>query len=458
VPGLRSKERKQVEVQFCAASLAALVALTKGVSVAVKGEEEPVATISSHNARSGTPIRWRSLVGPAVVGFLLGYVLLHPVSMMVFEWLDPRIAAAAATHGSGAGGMGGPIMHSFHLSMLPMGLVFGVIGAVITISYGLHRLALMFQRDLLAQQLARNEQLCHELADQAELLRQNNEELAKLELSNRRTSQFMAHDFKNALGCVGGFAAQLLEHPRLPQDRDIGDALVCIRRQAHRMMGSVTDLLDFARVREGSGPKMESVSATDLLQDAVSDFSLPAHSERVAIGDNHADCPPLLADPRLLRRVLCNLISNSFKHNGPDTSVWLDIRVDEPCTEATFSCSDDGDGIPPEVLPSVFTEFTTADGTSGESSGLGLAFCKVVVETHGGCIWCENSKNGGAQFYFTIPLRKELDNDESVCNTKTSVDCRRRARLRRSAAVNPVEGGIQRDGGSQLRRRTGGGT
>jgi signal transduction histidine kinase len=149
----------------------------------------------------------------------------------------------------------------------------------------------MFQRDLLAHELARNEYLCHELAEQAELLRQNNEELARLELANRRTRQFMARDFKNALGCVGGFVAQLLEHPRLREHSDIGDALVCIRRQAHRMMGSVTDLLDFARVRERSGPKIERTSATELLQEAVNGFSLPADSKRVAMGDNQSHCP-----------------------------------------------------------------------------------------------------------------------------------------------------------------------
>ena len=332
--------------------------------------------------------RWRSLAWPAIAGFLFGYIVLHPVSMVVFQWLDPRLAAGLP-HGMG-GGLWGPIAHSFHLGMLPMGLVFGVIGAVISTFYACYRLTLTAQRD--------------RLAEQAEELKRNNEELARLELANRRTSQFMAHDFKTSLGCVAGFANQLLEQPQLQQDRDVASALVCIRRQAHGMMGSVTDLLEFARVRESREPRMNPTSVAELLQEAVSDFSLPAHTERITLGDHHPSCPRLFADARLLRRVLCNLISNAIKHNGPDTQVQLDAQVVESHTEVIFSCRDDGTGIPPEALPSIFNEFTSTNDSSRDSTGLGLAFCKTVVEAHGGRIWCESIPEHDTHFFFTVPL------------------------------------------------------
>ena len=106
------------------------------------------------------------------------------------------------------------------------------------------------------------------------------------------------------------------------------------------MMGSVTDLLELARVRERSDPQMEPIFASDLLQEAVSDFSLPAHTERIALGDNYHSCPRLFADGRLLRRVLCNLISNAIKHNGPDTQVRLDAQLAESHSGILFSCCD----------------------------------------------------------------------------------------------------------------------
>ena len=355
-------------------------------------------------ALSATSVRWRSLVWPAIAGFLFGYVVLHPVSMVIFQWLDPRCAAVPVGE---ADAFWGPLVHSFQISMLPMGLVFGVIGALTAVFYGCHRLMLTAQRDRLAEELTRNERLREELASQAETLKRNNEELIRLELANRRTSQFMAHDFKSALGCVAGFAGQLLQHPRLREDTEVTDVLTCIRRQAYRVMGSVMDLLEFARVRERGEPRMQPVSVSELLEEVVGDFSLPMHTEHISLGEKHGCCPDLTADPKLLRRVLCNLVSNAVKHNGRGTHVSLDAQMNELRTEILFSCSDDGAGIPPEVLPVIFTEFATTKHTSGESTGLGLAFCKAIVKAHGGRIWCESAPQQGARFYFTIPLRKE---------------------------------------------------
>ena len=341
------------------------------------------------------PVSWRRLIGPATAGFLFGYAVLHPVSMVIFHWLDPRLAAVPYREG---GALLGPIAHSFRLGMLPMGLVFGAIGALIATFYGFHRLALAAQRD--------------RLAVQARLLSQRNDDLARLERANRRTSQFMAHDFKTALGCVSGFATQLLQRPRLTQDDEVAGALTRIRRQAHRMMGSVTDLLEFARVGERGDPRMEPTFASELLRDAVNDFSLPAHAERISLGEKFLNCPPVMVDPRLLRRVLCNLISNAIKHNGPQTRVRLDAERTESRAEALFSCCDDGAGIAPEVLPSIFAEFAGTGGSSGDSTGLGLAFCKTVVEAHGGRIWCESVPEQGARFFFTVPLPEESDHDQ----------------------------------------------
>ena len=87
--------------------------------------------------------------------------------------------------------------------------------------------------------------------------------------------------------------------------------------------------------------------------------------------------------------------------------MWLDCQVVESRAEVLFTCCDDGAGITPEVLPSLFTEFSGTNDASVESTGLGLAFCKTVVEAHGGRIWCESKRQQGTRFHFTIPLHEE---------------------------------------------------
>ncbi len=344
---------------------------------------------------------WQSLAVQAVLGLLFGYVVLHPVSMLIVRSLSP--GASAMPDMAVSEGFLAPIAHSFTLAHLAMGLVFGILSAIIATLYGYHRLTISVQRDRLAEELARNEKLCVELAGQAERLARQNDELARLELANRRTTQFMAHDFKTSLNCISGFSKQLLERPELQADSEVSHALACIRRQAHRVMGSVADLLQVARVRERGAPATEAVSVAEVLREALSDFSLPDEVRQVALGDQYARCPALRANRSLLRRVLCNLVSNAIRHNKPGTHVWLDARLDQARGEVVFTCRDDGEGVPTELLASLFGEFTAGSTVSGESTGLGLAFCKTAVQSQGGRIWCENLPQG-CQFCFTIPL------------------------------------------------------
>jgi signal transduction histidine kinase len=358
-----------------------------------------MVSTNQHDAFSNLGIRWQTLAWQGFLGFLLGCLVLHPVSMVIFQWFDPRMTAAtpdkAMSHRT-TDGVFTPIGLSFTPAHLPMALAFGMIAGLIATGYAYHRLTVSLQRDRLAKQAGQ--------------LRERNLQLAKMELANRRATQFMAHDFKTALSCIGGFSQELLDKPALRGDPEVSSTLACIRRQAHQMMGSVLDLLQLARMRERGDPPKEAVSVKKLLGDAASDFSLPAQAQQVTLGEQHRHCPDVLANHQLLHRVLCNLISNAVRHNRSGTCVWLDAQLHPSGREIVFSCRDDGAGVPADVLPSLFREFVEVRDASKGSTGLGLAFCKAAVESHGGRIWCENLVQG-AQFCFTIPLYKEHSND-----------------------------------------------
>ena len=323
-------------------------------------------------------------------GFLFGFVVLHPIAMVIFRWFDPRLAPTMGDHGPDS--LLSPILHAFRPEMTAMGLVFGLFSAAIAVIEGHYRGRLALQRDRLARQAA--------------LLREKNEQLVRLEQANRRHTQFMVHDFRGHLATIGGFTEVLLQ--RMPtRDPAEVEALTRIRRQTRRMAGAVMDLLEFARLEESQSPTLrrERASISKLLDTAAADVSLPAHLGTVEVGPGHLNCPGVTVDTRLVERVLVNLASNALKHNRPGTRVVLDAQPASDSRQVVFTCTDNGRGLSQAALASLFKEFgTTHDTDYEDSTGLGLAFCKKAVEAHGGRIWCESSEGQGARFTFTIPL------------------------------------------------------
>ncbi len=344
------------------------------------------------------------LVGPAVFGFLNGYAILHPAAMVIFRMLE-------GPHGQHGGedllqSIWRPFAHSFQLSMLPMGLAFGGVGAVVGLVYGYQNRTIRRQRDDLRGQLARNEGLVQELECKADQLRKQNERLLELERIKRRTTHFLVHDFKTQLNCIEGFAGLTLEDEEGITGRAGREGLCRIRRQARGMLGSVNNLLDIARLEEAPAMRTEPVNPSDLLAGVFNDVALAGRGKRVTVDPESHGRPPVDAEPVLLRRVLLNLVSNSLKHNRPGTRVCLGAGLTPEGREVVFSCRDDGEGIAPESLPTLFEPFHTGDRAQEESTGLGLAFARSAVEAHGGRIWCDSSPGHGTCFYFTLPTER----------------------------------------------------
>jgi len=358
--------------------------------------------MSSTTLINSVSINNRYFLKETFIGFLFGFFILHPVSMLIFRWLDFS-AQHHGDHGS-ANPLLGPIVHSFQLDMVPMGLVFGLFCALIAHINGRYRRTITLQRDSLSEQLKLNERYRAELEEQADLLRKRNEKLAELEQANRRNTQYMVHDFKTHLGAILGFSNLLLEKDGMDQNEEVDTALRRIRRQALQMMGEVNDLLDYARFQNKKEICMEEATVSELLTEAANDFSIPEHFRRIEVGEEHCQCGTVHGNPRLLKRIFTNLITNALKHNSPKTQVKLDAKPSLNGDRVVFSCCDDGNGIPAEILPSIFEDFTTVSSDVEGSTGLGLAFCKTTVELHGGRIWCESRINQGTAFYFTIPF------------------------------------------------------
>jgi signal transduction histidine kinase len=107
------------------------------------------------------------------------------------------------------------------------------------------------------------------------------------------------------------------------------------------------------------------------------------------------------ADKDRISQVISNLLANAVKFTNEGA---IRVAAEKNNGEILVSIKDTGTGIDPEILPRLFTKFTTKSNTG---TGLGLFISKSIVEAHGGKIWAENNADGkGATFYFSLPLKR----------------------------------------------------
>lgn len=209
----------------------------------------------------------------------------------------------------------------------------------------------------------------------------------------------LVHDLKNPLAMIVGWT-DLLEYGR---DGDLApeqhEALQQIRRSAGLLEDLVADINDSFRLQAVALPiHRQSVRPGELLWTAVTEYrglDRTAPDVRVAGG-----LAPVVADTRLVGRVLHNLIGNAYKHGGAGARVAVVAEAADGAVR--FAVDDDGPGIPEGERERVFERFIQGS-SAAHGSGLGLAFCKLVVEQLGGRIWADSSPLGGTRIAFELP-------------------------------------------------------
>jgi signal transduction histidine kinase len=120
------------------------------------------------------------------------------------------------------------------------------------------------------------------------------------------------------------------------------------------------------------------------------------------------DTPIFEADKALMKRVFLNLVQNAVTHSSSPIELGLSARKVPP-DAVLFTVSDTGPGIPPEYHEVIFRKFGQVAGPHAprvRSSGLGLTFCKLVVDLHGGMIWVNSKEGEGSSFYVQLPVHK----------------------------------------------------
>ena len=232
---------------------------------------------------------------------------------------------------------------------------------------------------------------------------------AMLKHADRRKDEFLAvlsHELRNPLAPIRT-AAHLLDSPHLPAS-DLLWARTVIQRQVRHMSALLDDLLDIARITRGRLElKVRRVSLKSVV-DAAVEAARPLidrndHSLVVSLPENDVT---LDADPLRLSQILSNLLTNAAKYTDAGGHIELSARLQDG--QLTLSVKDDGIGLSPAALSSIFTMFAQVDGSAGRSEGglgIGLALVKGLVTLHGGTVRaCSEGEGRGSEFIVEMPV------------------------------------------------------
>jgi signal transduction histidine kinase len=242
-------------------------------------------------------------------------------------------------------------------------------------------------------------------------LEESYRKLRELEKVRDDLMKMIVHDLKTPLTSV-------LASLEMALDGDFGMVSEGLRRalgdaeaKAEDLLALIEDLLEVARIEETTLElDLQPLAPGALLAELVEEWRVRFQQEEVEVATEVSDdCPVFKADKGLIKRVFSNLIQNAMTHAGTGVRIELSARAHRDATGpegVMFTVSDNGPGIPPEYHEVIFRKFERVKNPQlprARNSGLGLAFCKLVVEAHGGRIWVQSSEGRGSHFHITLP-------------------------------------------------------
>ncbi len=229
-----------------------------------------------------------------------------------------------------------------------------------------------------------------------------------LERTNRELDKFasiVSHDLKAPLRAIGNLTGWIEE--------DAGDTLVpearthfnMIKQRVKRMEDLISAILDYSRADDRTGEDVPIVTK-DLIEETLDFIGKPDN----VIVDIGAGMPEMVSDKTRLLQVFSNILGNAIKYNDKP-EVHINISVQEHAGGWEFSVKDNGPGIEKQYHEKVFIIFQTLNRRDDvESTGVGLAIVKKIIEDQGGKIWVESDGQNGSDFRFIWPkIKKEKD-------------------------------------------------
>jgi PAS domain S-box-containing protein len=249
----------------------------------------------------------------------------------------------------------------------------------------------------------------------------------------------VSHELRTPLtairGSLGLLAAGVFDHKPEKGKRMVQVAA----EQTDRLVRLINDLLDFQRLESGKLElRMQTCDAAALLHQSIEALRPSAEQHQVALTVQSAPVQ-VWANPDAIVQTLTNLLSNAIKFSTAGQTVQVSLTKisalpqgcpnpyplpDQVVGYALFEVSDQGRGIPVNMLERIFEQFQQVDASDSRQkggTGLGLAICRKLIEQHQGQIWAESGLEQGSRFYFTLPLRAAAFNLPNLKSQAKSV-------------------------------------
>lgn len=226
--------------------------------------------------------------------------------------------------------------------------------------------------------------------------------LRRLEKLRDDLAHMVVHDLRNPLTGICGFL-EFLEDEEFQNLSASAQKLVALaRRSAAELLNMIGSILDVSKMGAGAMKlQLEPCDLAAFLRDLLATMQ-PLSGNRTVTLDVPASPLSVTADAGLIRRVLQNLLSNAFRYTPSGGDVR--IAVAPSPSDIRITVTDAGPGIAPEYHQRIFEKFGQVEDLKNRlGTGLGLTFCKMAVEAHGGHIGIESEVGKGSTFWFTLP-------------------------------------------------------
>jgi signal transduction histidine kinase len=236
-----------------------------------------------------------------------------------------------------------------------------------------------------------------------------NQQLLRMQGFKESMMQMVVHDLKNPLASIMGNiqliqmqSVEMLTPPRL------AELLQRTQESARQLMRMILNILQIGKLEEQKMPlRLEPVLLHAVVQENADEMMGLGARDAISLENRvHPDLPAPRVDRELVSRVIANLLSNAFKHTPSGGRVVVDAQRDGD--HITLTISDTGEGIPEDLQPRIFEKFVAGDSESTRrllhDSGLGLTFCRLAVDCHGGRIWLKSRPGEGTTVFVSLPI------------------------------------------------------